>query len=34
VTADFAAFAEECDLARKAVARALLDEEFTAGARP
>jgi hypothetical protein len=27
--ADFAAFAEECDLARRAVARASLDEEFT-----
>ena len=29
--ADFAAFAEECDLARRAVARASLDYEFTAG---
>jgi uncharacterized damage-inducible protein DinB len=29
--ADFAAFAEECDLARKAVARASLDDEFTGG---
>jgi len=27
--ADFAVFAEECDLARRAVARASLDEEFT-----
>ena len=31
--ADFAAFAEECDLARKAVARAWLDEEFTGRGR-
>ena len=29
--ADFAAFAEECDLARRAVARASLDDEFTGG---
>jgi hypothetical protein len=29
--ADFAAFTEECDLARRAVARASLDDEFTAG---
>ena len=29
--ADFAAFAEECDLARQAVAGASLDEEFTGG---
>jgi len=29
--ADFAAFAFECDLARKAVAGASLDEEFTGG---
>jgi hypothetical protein len=29
--ADFAAFTEECDLARKAVARASPDEEFTGG---
>ena len=29
--ADFAAFTEESDLARKAVARASLDDEFTAG---
>jgi len=29
--ADFAAFAEECDLARKAVAGASLDDEFTGG---
>jgi hypothetical protein len=29
--ADFAAFAEECDLARKAVAGASLDGEFTGG---
>ena len=28
---DFAAFTEECDLARKAVALASLDDEFTAG---
>ena len=28
---DFAAFTEECDLARKAVARASLDDEFTGG---
>jgi hypothetical protein len=31
VEADFAAFTEECDLARRAVARASLDDEFTAG---
>jgi len=31
--ADFAAFAEECDLARRAVAQAALDEEFTRGGR-
>jgi uncharacterized damage-inducible protein DinB len=31
--ADFAAFTEECDLARKAVALASLDEEFTGGGR-
>jgi hypothetical protein len=30
---DFAAFAEECDLARRAVARASLDQEFTRGGR-
>ena len=29
--ADFAAFAEERDLARTAVARASLDQEFTGG---
>jgi uncharacterized damage-inducible protein DinB len=29
--ADFAAFAEECDLARQAVAGASLEEEFTGG---
>jgi uncharacterized damage-inducible protein DinB len=29
--ADFAVFAEECDLARQAVAGASLDEEFTGG---
>jgi Protein of unknown function (DUF664) len=29
--ADFAAFAEECDLARQAVAAASLDDEFTGG---
>jgi hypothetical protein len=29
--ADFAVFAEECDLARNAAARASLDEEFTGG---
>jgi uncharacterized damage-inducible protein DinB len=29
--ADFAAFTEECDLAREAVARASLDDEFTGG---
>jgi len=29
--ADFAAFTGECDLARQAVARASLDEEFTGG---
>jgi hypothetical protein len=29
--ADFAAFTEECDLARGAVARASLDDEFTGG---
>jgi hypothetical protein len=29
--ADFAVFTEECDLARKAVARASLDGEFTGG---
>ena len=29
--ADFAAFTEECDLARKAVAQASLDDEFTGG---
>ena len=29
--ADFAIFAEECDLARKAVAQASLDDEFTGG---
>jgi uncharacterized damage-inducible protein DinB len=31
--ADFTAFTEECDLARKAVALASLDEEFTGGGR-
>ena len=32
--ADFAAFTEECDLARKAVAQASLDDEFTGGRWP
>ena len=31
--ADFAAFTEECGLAREAVARASLDDEFTGGGR-
>jgi uncharacterized damage-inducible protein DinB len=31
--ADFAAFTEECDLARKAVAQSSLDDEFTRGSR-
>ena len=31
--ADFTAFTEECDLVRKAVALASLDEEFTGGGR-